>query len=146
VPLRAPAPSQKATHGWWERAVKNNKNAKDNYVFVYHAVYATQGRAEESVTSLRSGWGAPGFRGPPGSWGEVKALVLRQLRKRLCKSAGAVTVRSGREGRGFSLPLLPYGFNQKQTLRRCCVPGFSLPQLQGNRGLLLLFNPALFCS
>lgn len=55
--LRVPPPSQKATHGWWERAVKNNKSAKDYSVFVYHTTSATQGRVEESVTSLRSGWG-----------------------------------------------------------------------------------------
>ena len=28
VPLRVLPPSQKATHGWWERAVKINKSAK----------------------------------------------------------------------------------------------------------------------
>lgn len=62
VPLRVPPSSQKATHGWWERTVKKKKkeSARDYYVCVYHASSATQGRAEESVTSLRSGWGGSG--------------------------------------------------------------------------------------
>lgn len=44
VPLRVLPPSQKATHGQWEKAVKNNKSAKDYYIFVYHTASAMQGK------------------------------------------------------------------------------------------------------
>lgn len=141
VPLRVPPLSQKASHGWWERTVIYNKSEKNYYVYVHHSSSATQGWAEETVTSLCSGQG--GSRSPhllAGSLGRERLGgwfcctlydgCIRMLMLQLSETCGKDGI----------FPFLCFLWLESETKSEMllftflCSWRFSIPWLQGSRG------------
>lgn len=153
MPLRVPLPSGKPTQGWWERAVRANRSAKDYHAPVCCTSSASQERAEANVTARDRPTRCP--------WGHWEPRLLRAMLGRGIAVGPVITpvndcIRvlvpwlSKARGRDGVSPSLCFfnGVNWKLSpaLTRCCFPlwaaGDSL-SLQGRGGLSLLFNPAV---